>query len=617
MRLLNFHRISITSVFLSHLIGACPNAICSTDVRTYAYNGSSSIIERVAASEGCIAHGEKYTVFIEYKTPTSFSWSIEINGSLVPDPTPFITERKMNATLAISPDLYGPPGNIPMKITASYGVRYLSDFVIRRIICTRPLSNDMSVTITKAGVQGKLILFNIKKKSKTSVGNFSIDFGDGTRQAMPNFTLSSQIVRKIYTHAKKYTFKWKCYDKDKISQGTGEVNITAYHPVRASERYIFPPKIQLSWPNNSVDLYITSSCTSKPPTNAMYRINYGDGSTYTSWAKVPRYECGKSAKLPRYTYDKSGCYSVHFQMKNLLGFNSDKSNVLINQTFNSVQLRFQSIPPLLPSGKIIKNDSVTYLPSDYPFQVEAVVNASTCCQFEWKFSTPSLSMSTGNSNKVIVKRFVGASKDFVLTAKVTCKLKKFEQKRRIILLKHVQSITMLTVDPNLRGGANFYLLVKEPGSSPDVTIDFGDGNIIKEKSPIFKDAMALPNMLNVPGVFNMDIGSLKCLYREHKYVSSGLFHVVINVTDRVRKLTARRPILFSKSPCSRPRMLILKKDRVRGYFNFSIGVTFTVQSSITILCGDWINSNAKWEMFASNKKDMARIIVAESDRKIK
>lgn len=68
------------------------------------------------------------------------------------------------------------------------------------------------------------------------------------------------------------------------------INVMDSEPIIPSEEYLFPPSRRLFWPNNTANSDIIARCASKPPSNAMYRISYGDGLRYNSWTKVPYHE---------------------------------------------------------------------------------------------------------------------------------------------------------------------------------------------------------------------------------------------------------------------------------------------------------------------------------------
>ena len=569
----------------------------------------------VITRENCFPSGEFYWIFVKFKIVKKYhKWTIHVDGRRINNLTGILFDGRKNATLMIGPAQYGRPGDAQLKVTVS--PKGVITTIISRIICTRLLSNYMSVTMKSDGIVGQPIKIRITKKKAMPVCNFTINYGDGTKKEIPGFSLNEKNLLKTYTRAGKFSLTWHCYNKYMISQGNMRTTIIVYEPVNAPKRYLFPTEITISRPNRSASFFITSDCLSKPPTDAVYRIDYGDGSKFTSWTRVPHYECGKSSKLPTHTYDKSGCYNVKFQIKNLLGFSSDSCTVSMEHELNSFRLRFRSIFPLLQSSKVIESNDTVYLQDEYPFQVEAVVKGSTCFQFTWGIDKPMWRKSTKNMQRVTINHLVGTAGNYYLHVFVTNKRRKLSKRKKIALLMPLQGLALLIADPSNEGKTNIYLLVKEPGSSPVLTFNFGDGKIIKDKYAIFTAATKLPNIKNVPGSSKLDLATYRGLYKQHKYVSNGLFHVLVKATDRVRELTARRTVLFSKSACSRPKVNILKKERMKG-FHFSIGVTFTVQTNVQVICDNSNRSNFNWKIFASSKKDMGNAKIAESDRKIK
>ena len=615
---LGFHgreTIPIVNSDTFYLLGACKFEDCSLLAKSYPITSSSLIVDDVIATEDCIAHGETFDVFVKFKTITKeHFWTMEIDGSRKSNLTGVINDGNKNATLIIGPDQYGPPGNVELKVTVS--PNDVIKTYISKIICTRLLSYDMSVTVKKTWIQGDKVLFNITKTSKLPLGNFSIDFGDGSTKILPRYSFNDHILKKIYSDAGKYTFKWRCYDNYKISRGTGEINITAYHPVKPSERYLFPVEINLLLPKRTASFFISSSCPFKPPTDAMYRIDYGDGSNYTSWTRVPHYECGKSSKLPTHTYDKSGCYNVKFQIKNRLGLRNDTSNVSIDQVSNKILLRFNTVPPLLESNKKVDDDGNVYLSDEFPFQIEAIVNASTCYRFEWTIQNPYWHISTSNISKVKIYHLVNKTGVYNLTVKVSGKTRTMSKTKQLIILKALRNLVILSTTPSDDKQVYVYLLLKEPGPSPMLTWDFGDGKIIKERGINFITANNLPKIRNAPGSRKLDLAIYKGLYKKHKFRYNGLFHVSVKASDAFRELTARRTVFVSNSPCRRPKVNILIPNG-SSKFTISIGETFTVQTHVEMRCDFSDQAIFRWEVYSSNKKDMESARIAESDRKIK
>ena len=593
-------------------IGTIPIANCSEKRTTYGYGRRPSVFH-VIECEGCIAHGERYTIRFQFTVEVSRHWRIEINGSKVANLDGVVVDLVTNATVIIEPHLYGPPGDIELNIRLNSGLDRPKS--ITRIICSRVLSHSLNVAVQKFGSLGKPTPFKIQKNNKTSIGTFLIDFGDGAKEEIPNFTFKNYLLWKAFDLVGVYHCIWQYFDQYQLSRGLETIEIQVYMPVNQSERYLYPVSIKLSWPSNYVDFYITSSCTSKPPTNAVYRINYGDGSTYTSWTKVPHYECGKSAKLPTYTYNQSGCFNVHFQMKNLLGFSSNNNTVSIYQALSSVMIRFRSEHPDVSLNKYNDSASISYLPNEFPFNVEAIVNASTCCQFEWIVVYPTWRKTTGNVNKITVSHLMNATKSYYVTVKVFLGRSIKVKSKRITFLKTLLGLILLSENPNNEELVFVYLLFKEPGSSTVLTFDFGDGNIVKEKYANFTTATNLPNIRNAPGSSKLDIASYKGLYKLHKYRHNGLFHVLVKASDRFRDLSAKRTVLVSNSACNRPKVNILMVNG-RKSLAFSIGVTFTIQAYTEIKCGDSSQSAFKWEIFTSSKKNMKNSVSAEADKKI-
>ena len=582
--------------------------------KSYPITSSSLIVDDVIATEDCIAHGETFNVFVKFKTITKkHLWTMDINGREVNNLTGVIHDGKKNATLIIGPDQYGPPGNVELKVTVS--PNDVIKTYISKIICTRLLSNDVSVTVKKTGFQGIKVIFNITKTSKMPLGNFSIDFGDGSMKILPRISINHHVLKKIYSDVGIHTFKWRCYDSYKMSRGTGEIKITTYHPVKPSERYLFPDEINLFWPTRIASFFISSSCSFYPPTDAMYRIDYGDGSKYTSWTRVPHYECGILARLSTHTYDNSGCYNVQFQIKNLLGLRNDISNVSIDQVSNTILLRFNSIPPLLELNKEFKDDGNVYLRDQFPFQVEAIVHASTCYRFEWTIHNPYWHISPSNISKVKINHLVNKTGLYNLTVKVSGKTRTMSKTRQIFIARPLRDLAILSTIPSVDRKVYVYLLLKEPGSSPMLTWDFGDGKVIKERGRNFTTATHLPKIKNALGLRKLDLATYKGLYKMHKFRYNGLFHVSVKASDAFRELTARRTVFVSNSPCKRPKVNILIPNG-KSRFTISIGETFTVQTHVEMRCDFSDQAIFEWNVYSSNKKDMESARIAASDNEI-
>ena len=527
--------------------------------------------------------------------------------------TGIIFDGMETATLRIGHALYGPARMVRLKVTVS--PKGVIRTLITRNFCILLLSKDVSVRVRRTGIQSKPIRFKIKKTSILQPCNFVIEFGDGTGRRILNFSLSSHILWKIYNSTGKLIFKWTCYDKRKVSLGRDTILIIYYEPIIESERYFFPTTITLSWPRRTVRFYVTSKCTSKPPSDAMYRINFDDGSEKASWSRVPFYSCGSAVDLPTYTYNKSGCYNVHFQMKNLLGVRSEYSTVSINQIVPTFWLRFSNFPSYKSSNKTNGTSRVIFLQDKHPFLVEAVLNASTCFKYEWTIVSPYWRRSTSNVNKIVISHLLNKGGVYNLIVRVHGKRKSMLKPKRFVLLRPLRDLALLSTDPNYKRQVDLYLLVKEPGISPMLTWDFGDGQIIKEESLTFATATSLPNVRNVPGANKLNIATYKGIYKEYKYKSNGLFNVLVTVSDNFRELIAKKTVFISNTACSRPSLNIFL-EKGSGSFRFSLAETFTIQTYVEVDCIESSHSSFKWEMFTSSRKDMENEDIAESDRKI-
>ena len=560
-----------------------------------------------------MAHGELYILNFKFTVSSMRYWTIEINGIGLRSLASILVDRSMRANLTLNQKLYGPPGDTPLRITVSRD--NITKTRISKTICTRLLSNDFSVRVKKSGIQGKPVLFEIEKNNTMQAANVSIDFGDGTKKVISEFSSKNHNLWKTYKYEGTYTFKWHCYDKYKISHGRQTISITGYEAVTIAEKYLYPIETDMVWPNSTVSFHITSSCPYKPPTNAVYRINYGDGSKYTSWTKVRYYECEKQAKLPTHTYRSPGCYTVQFQIKNLLGFKSEERQISIDPISESLRLHLKNVPSLLSSSESIEAGGIVYLHDDSPIEAKVAISSTTCLSFLWSTSPPIWFKSTGNVNRIIMSHHAKSDIEKSVVVTVFGKGKTISKRKRVIISKPLRGLVLLLTDPNDMGQVFVYLLVKELGPSPQLTWAFGDGKFIKEKGLNFTTATSLPNIKNAYGSRKLDLASFKGLSKQHRYTISGSFQVVVKASDRFRELTAKSTVYVSDSTCSRPKVSILTQPG-KGKLTFSIGETFTVQTYVEISCDDSSQSTYKWEIFSSSKSDMGSSMVAESNRKI-
>ena len=606
----------INSNFVFPLIGKCPDGDCPAETKEVANLAFSSAMTIISEITSCYWEREDYTIILEILSGITIrKWLVLLNKRSLS--TTLSVHRSVGSNIVkilVTSTQCGGPGDFLLEVTMFYGKDSSNYF--SRIIKPRTLNSTVLMNVKNFGLTKKSIPFELNIPNGTFPGDIYIKFGDGTVANYPDYASSRLIEWKTYNHSGSYFLEWKFCNKYEISQGRKLFEALPYQPVNQSERYLFPTSIEISWPNRSVSFFITSDCLFLPPTDAMYRIDYGDGSNYTSWTRVPHYECGKSARLPTHTYDNSGCYNVKFQIKNLLGLRNDTSNVSIDQVSNKILLRFNTVPPLLESNKKVADDGNVYLSDEFPFQIEAIFNASTCYRFEWTIQNPYWHISTSNISKVKINHLVNKAGDYNLTVNVSGKTRTMSKTKQFIVLKALRNLAILSTTPSDDKQVYVYLLLKEPGPSPMLTWDFGDEKIIKERGINFITANNLPKIRNALGSRKLDLATYKGLYKKHKFRNNGLFHVSVKANDLFRELTARRTVFVSNSPCRRPKVNILIPNG-SSKFTISIGETFTVQTHVEMRCDFSDQAIFRWEVYSSNKKDMESARIAESDRKIK
>lgn len=592
-----------------YFLGNCSNDHFTKDIKAIASVKNPLVINEVIANEECFPHGEPYIVVINFKYLTNKTWSVTLNGIAIKDPNDVITDNGINATVRIEASLYGDPGISELEVMLYDGIK---EILISNIICTRKLSDAGSVSVLTAEASGKPIPFYIKRRGKMTAGIFKIDFGDGMSSEISNSTSLDFVLWKTYNSTGTFTYRWRMYDKRRISVGTGIIVIS--NPVMSADHYIFTSEIERFWPNNTVTFFIASNCISDPPSHAVYKLDFGDKSL-APWVSLPSFNCSEKVNLTTHTYKEPGCYKVHFQMKNQLGFCEFYGSVNIYHAIGSVTLYFESLLQIPSLNKSANAAGDIHLQDSHPFSIQAMAKGGKCLLYEWTIVSPYWSKST-NDNSVVIQHLVDKAGVYDVEVKVSSKINAVIERRRLVLSKSLLGLTMLVTEPDEDRQISLYLLVLEPGTSSDFTWNFGDGSILTEKNKNFTNALNLPNIKNLQAPKGLDLTKYKGIYRNYRFTADGSYEILLTAKDSFRYLTARRSVFISSSVCHRPKVQILiqsGKDRLV----YSIGETFNVLTDVQISCEDSNQAVFRWEFFGSSEQDSLNKRISESDRRIK
>ena len=570
------------------------------------------MIRRVESEDHCYPFRQHYTLNITFKYLTmGKSWKVKLNDFYFANPNNLIMEKGLRVTLKIDIEYYFRGiGDFKLEVFVSDGI---FEKTIKRDVCVRFLYTKVKVSAEQVSMPGRAISFFITT-TDPSLGIIRIIFGDGRKyNSSTNIKRQNYIIKSTYSSLGVYRYTWSVRNSTNVALGTGQMTIL--NPVMEASHYLFPTFVEKNWPDNRVQFHLKSKCLSPIPTNASYRIHFGDGEIMP-WTRMPDFNCKSRTNLVRHTYKEADCYETYLEMKNLLGRCEINGSVRIHQRLNSLRLDFNSIPP---SRKVEKDNAavkVVYLKYSYPFRIVATTTGGSCNKFEWKISKPLWLAPAGTKSKVLVNHLVNKAGNYDLEVKVFNDISNITEKRKLILRKSSRGLILLASKPDITGKTDFYLLLEEFANGTKFFWDFKDNNtVIKQKMNKLRPASSLRGIIGIRGTESLNLSRYMGYVRQHKYSLKGMYDVSITATDQLTSLVANRTVYVSASNCKRPEVKILPKNQ--KLLQYNLGETFVIPSDVKLQCDDFNKAAFKWRIYVSNKEAMDNDRVAESDKIIR
>ena len=567
------------------------------------------MIRKVESEDHCFPFRQHYILNITFKyLIIRKSWKVKLNGIKFAKPDALLTERGLKVTLKIDIKYYFRGiGDFKLEVSVSDGI---SEKIIERDVCVRFLNKRVKVSAEQASISGRAISFFVTT-TDPSLGICRIIYGDGREyNSSTNIRPKLYVIKSTYTRIGVYRYTWSVRNSTHVALGTGQMTIL--NPVMEAGHYLFPEFVEKSWPENTVQFYLKSKCLSPIPTNASYRMHFGDGNIM-AWTEMPDFNCKIRTNLVKHTYKKAGCYETYLEMKNLLGRCEINGSVRIHQPLNSLRLDFNSIPPSRKVEKDYGGVKEVYLKYSYPFRIVATTIGGSCKKFEWKIAKPLWLAPAGTKDKVLVNHLVNKAGNYDLEVKVFNDISNITEKRKLILTKSSRGLILLASNPDITGKINFYALLEDFANGTEFFWDFKDNNtVIKQKMNKIFPASSLLGIVGIRGTESLNLTRYVGYVTQHTYSSKGMYDVSITASDQLTSLVANRTVYVSTSNCKRPEVKILPKNQ--KLLQYSIGETFTVPTDVKLQCDDFNKAAFKWRIYVSNKEAMDNERVAESDK---